>query len=46
MFEIRNTALPENEFAAYVVAAPQLMCVAVGVATTDLAVVCARRARL
>ena len=43
-----NTALPAptHELAACVVAAPQLVCVAVGVATTDLVADCARRARL
>ena len=43
-----NTALPDptHELTASVVAAPELVCVAVGVATTDLAAVNARRARL
>ena len=46
MFE--NTALPEPTFelAAAVVAAPELVCVAIGVAPTDLAAVYARHARL
>ena len=43
-----NKALPAptHELAACVVAAPQLVCVAIGVATTDLVADCARRARL
>ena len=45
---LQSVALPfrTHELAAAVVAAPELVCVAVGVATNDMAAVCPRRARL